>query len=95
MALGRTVTDSDYDAIECAIMESARGRWFLSEYARRNRQAEAKLLLSEICSSLVDRIEAVMHQPSSVADMRCKNQQENSDLHDSWWRVSDEFVSRY
>ena len=42
------VTDSDYEAIESAIMESARGRWFLSEYARRNRHADTNMLLSAI-----------------------------------------------
>ena len=42
------VTDSDYNAIESAIMESSRGRWFLSEYARRNRHADTNLLLSAI-----------------------------------------------
>ena len=42
------VTDSDYDAIESAIMESSRGRWFLAEYARRNRHANTQLLLSAI-----------------------------------------------
>ena len=26
---------SDYEAIESAVMETARGRWFLAEYARR------------------------------------------------------------
>ncbi len=42
------VTDSDYDAIEFAIMETSRGRWFLAEYARRNRHADTLLLLSAI-----------------------------------------------
>jgi hypothetical protein len=42
------VTDSDYDAILSAIMESSRGRWFLSEYARRNRQADTQILLSAL-----------------------------------------------
>src|SRR5471032_668077 len=42
------VTNSDYDAIESAIMESSRGRWFLAEYARRNRHANTQLLLSAI-----------------------------------------------
>jgi hypothetical protein len=58
MAVGRAhlvdpncvVTDSDYDAIESAIMESSRGRWFLAEYARRNRHADTQLLLSAIGS---------------------------------------------
>ena len=42
------VTDSDYDDIEAAIMETSRGRWFLSKYARRNRHADTNLLLSAI-----------------------------------------------
>jgi hypothetical protein len=42
------VTDSDFEAIESAIMETSRGRWFLSEYARRNRHADTNMLLSAI-----------------------------------------------
>ena len=42
------VSDSDYDAIVSAIMETARGRWFLSEYARRNRHADTQLLVGAI-----------------------------------------------
>jgi hypothetical protein len=43
-----TVTDGDYDAILAAIMETSRGRWFLGEYARRNRSADTHLVLTEI-----------------------------------------------
>ena len=43
-----TVTDSDYDAIVSAIMETSRGRWFLAEFARRNRHANTELLLEAI-----------------------------------------------
>lgn len=39
---------ADYDAIEAAVMETARGRWFLAEYARRNRNADTQMLLSAI-----------------------------------------------
>jgi citrate lyase beta subunit len=42
------VTDGDYDAILSAIMETARGRWFLSEYARRNRRADTDAVLSAL-----------------------------------------------
>jgi len=42
------VSDSDYDAIVAAIMETSRGRWFLSEYARRNRQADTAMLINAI-----------------------------------------------
>ena len=31
--------DADYDAIRDAFMETSRGRWFLAEYAKRNRNA--------------------------------------------------------
>lgn len=46
---------SDYDAIFAALMQTERGRWFLQEYARQNRSADTKLLLSAI-----ERIEAVV-----------------------------------
>ena len=42
------VSDTDYDAIVAAIMETPRGRWFLSEYARRNRQADTQLIVTAI-----------------------------------------------
>lgn len=38
----------DYDAIELAVMETARGRWFLKEFAARNRQADTTVLLDAI-----------------------------------------------
>src|SRR5262245_24151254 len=38
----------DYEAICATVMESARGRWFLQEYARRNRNADTGLVLGAI-----------------------------------------------
>ena len=38
----------DYLAIEAAVMETARGRWFLAEYARRNRNSDTDTLLAAI-----------------------------------------------
>ena len=46
---------ADYDAICAALMHTGRGRWFLDEYARRNRSADTRLLLTAI-----ERIEAVV-----------------------------------
>jgi hypothetical protein len=46
---------ADYDAICAALRDTARGRWFLDEYARRNRSADTRLLLTAI-----ERIEAVV-----------------------------------
>jgi hypothetical protein len=42
----------DYDRIEAAVMETVRGRWFLLEYARRQRAAETERLVQA-----VDRLE--------------------------------------
>ncbi|MBV8849441.1 MAG: hypothetical protein JOZ16_07620 [Methylobacteriaceae bacterium] len=39
------LTEADYDAIEAAVMETARGRWFLIEHDRRRRAAETTQLL--------------------------------------------------
>jgi len=35
MTAEQALSDSDYEKIESAVMESARGRWFLAEYSRR------------------------------------------------------------
>jgi chemotaxis regulatin CheY-phosphate phosphatase CheZ len=43
-----TTTDDEFDRIELAMSESARGRWFLQEYARRNRSADTEMLLGAI-----------------------------------------------
>jgi hypothetical protein len=43
-----TALTADYDAIERAIRETSRGRWFLSCYLQRNRSAETKMLLDAI-----------------------------------------------
>jgi chemotaxis protein CheZ len=55
------LSDADYEAIEGAVMETARGRWFLAEYARRNRNADTTMLLKAL-----DRIEAAMRGERSV-----------------------------
>src|SRR6516162_9336403 len=44
----RSEDESDYEAICATVMESARGRWFLEEYARRNRQADTAVVLTAI-----------------------------------------------
>lgn len=52
----------DYEAIEVAVMETARGRWFLAEYARRNRNADTTMLLEAIGS-----LERNLAEPSPTA----------------------------
>ncbi|MBJ6126006.1 hypothetical protein [Microvirga splendida] len=43
-----TFGDLDFDTIEAAVMETARGRWFLKEYARRNRNADTVAVLKAL-----------------------------------------------
>jgi chemotaxis protein CheZ len=40
--------DADYAAVEAVLLDSVRGRWFLAEYARRNRAADTEMLLDAI-----------------------------------------------
>ncbi|MCP3477165.1 hypothetical protein NLM33_44205 [Bradyrhizobium sp. CCGUVB1N3] len=40
--------EQDYDAIREAFMETARGRWFLGEYAKRNRNADTRMVLDAV-----------------------------------------------
>src|ERR1700686_1915792 len=58
-------SEEDYDAIREAFMETVRGRWFLGEYAKRNRNADTDLILSAI-----DRVEALWRErgPASPAE---------------------------
>jgi hypothetical protein len=60
-----TLSSEDYAAIEAAVMETSRGRWFLAEYARRNRQADTVVLLEAL-----KRIEGAMASgPRAGADV--------------------------
>jgi hypothetical protein len=40
--------EEDYDAIREAFMETSRGRWFLGEYAKRNRNADTRMVLDAV-----------------------------------------------
>ncbi len=54
------ISQADYEAIEAAVMETARGRWFLAEFARRNRHADTEVLLASI-----GRLEQTMTEQKS------------------------------
>ena len=43
-------SEADYDAIREAFMETSRGRWFLTEYAKRNRNADTTMVLNAVAS---------------------------------------------
>ncbi|MDC9701011.1 MAG: hypothetical protein PSN37_02095 [Alphaproteobacteria bacterium] len=40
--------EESYHAIEAAVMETSRGRWFLAEFSRRNRSADTDMLMEAI-----------------------------------------------
>ncbi|MEH2509997.1 hypothetical protein V1291_001351 [Nitrobacteraceae bacterium AZCC 1564] len=41
-------TEADFEAIREAFVETARGRWFLEEYTKRNRNADTALVLDAV-----------------------------------------------
>jgi hypothetical protein len=62
------LTEEDYESIESAVMETARGRWFLAEYARRIRAGDTDRVLASIA-----RLEAAIvwrgPAPSPIAEV--------------------------
>ena len=58
--------EEDYEAICHAFMETSRGRWFLGEYAKRNRNADTRMVLDAVA-----RIEqTVATQKQAASDSR-------------------------
>jgi hypothetical protein len=56
------LSSEDYEAIEAAVQETSRGRWFLAEFARRNRQADTLQLLDAIA-----KLDTTMRESVSAA----------------------------
>jgi hypothetical protein len=54
----------DYEAIEAAVKETNRGRWFLDEYARRNRHADTLAIVATL-----ERLEKTIKVERSVPDI--------------------------
>src|SRR6266852_3317441 len=62
-------SEADYDAIREAFMETSRGRWFLGEFAKRNRNADTSMVLDAV--SRIEESLAAQRQPapkSGLAD---------------------------
>jgi chemotaxis protein CheZ len=59
-----SLAEADYGAIEQAVMETARGRWFLAEYARRNRHSDTVAVLDAI-----GKLESAVSVPRSTPDV--------------------------
>ena len=54
-------SEEDYEAIREAFMETARGRWFLDEYAKRNRNADTRMVLDAVAR--IEETLAAQRQP--------------------------------
>jgi hypothetical protein len=55
--------EEDYEAISDAFMETSRGRWFLSEYAKRNRNADTRMVLDAVAR--IEENLAAQREPAS------------------------------
>ena len=62
------ISEEDYRAIEEAVMETARGRWFLAEYAKRNRVSDTVRVVEAI-DSLKSYI-TTEHDPADMLQLR-------------------------
>jgi chemotaxis regulatin CheY-phosphate phosphatase CheZ len=58
------IRTADYEAIEEALLQSSRGRWFLSEYNQRNRSADTSMLLDAIT-----KLETAVLTPQKSAEI--------------------------
>ena len=58
-------SEADYDAIREAFMETSRGRWFLGEYAKRNRNADTSMVLDAV-ARIEDALAAQRQQQPPV-----------------------------
>jgi hypothetical protein len=59
-------SEEDYAAISEAFMETSRGRWFLGEYAKRNRNADTRMVLDAVA-----RIEeSIASQKQAASDTK-------------------------
>src|SRR4051794_35211932 len=61
--------EEDYAAIAEAFMETSRGRWFLTEYAKRNRNADTHMVLDAVArieQSLAAQREETLEREASL-----------------------------
>lgn len=64
------LSNTDYEAIASAVMETSRGRWFMAEYAKRNRQADTAQILNAIAKLQSTVGAAPLEQPASGPNLR-------------------------
>ncbi len=65
-------SQAEYEAIRQALMETARGRWFLDEFARTNRNADTATVLAAVArleQALIDKAAA---PPQTVVEVNSR-----------------------
>jgi hypothetical protein len=60
-------SEQDYEAISQAFMETSRGRWFLGEYAKRNRNADTRMVLDAVAR--IEQTLAAQKQPAAESGL--------------------------
>ena len=64
-------SEEDYDAISEAFMETSRGRWFLGEYAKRNRNADTRMVLDAV-ARIEENLAAQRQPPAGPRQRACR-----------------------
>lgn len=59
--IGSLQADEEYRAIEGALLESPRGRWFLAEHGRRSRRVDAQML-----DEVIAKLQASLREPPAL-----------------------------
>lgn len=59
--LGALEADEEYRAIELALLETPRGRWFLTEHGRRSRRVDSSAL-----DDVINRLQASLRDPPAL-----------------------------
>jgi hypothetical protein len=60
-------SEEDYAAIHHAFMETSRGRWFLGEYAKRNRNSDTRMVLDAVAR--IEESLAAQKQAAAEAEL--------------------------
>jgi hypothetical protein len=71
------MSEHDYGAIEAAVMETVRGRWFLAEYAQRIRASEVRQMLDAVARlerAVLSQPVEILPPPSASLQMRLMSQ---------------------
>jgi hypothetical protein len=76
---------ADFETVHSAVLETERGRWFLSEFARRQRAAETSEILTAV-DQLTRRVvsyESFLAQMLSARETRARSGPELRDVAES------------